>query len=1287
MSVPRSLAQTCALDVFVANDQSGSVSAIENTQSRQFISALFNGMQPWGTGAGQSRIAIADWDNPGVWQQYSFPVAGQNYTDLLADVLAYQTAPRTLFGGTDPYTALLNCYQQLNQTPIPGRVARPVIVLMTDAACSQVPATFSTLATQVKNAGVYLIVVAIEAASSCPSLAGTNVASPGGYFSAPTYAQLSQANVSLVQQMINAGCTGSVDPSYDLAIALDDFTASGCLSPPATYAVDYTVNNGPGADFVGNLVISFYSADPALPTTSLLAVQNLGAVSIPMNGSYSGSFSNAALGATNTLFAIVNFDGSAAGNAPPVTGYYEPDMVEPLEYVTFNNLSNQANRVNDPVSCPPQATITGNIVTGGLGCSDRATYQITICNTGDATAYITPTLPIAVPGAVVITSATQPGNYVDSLDWATYYGGTLLEEGRAVATDPAGNVYLAGTTRSTAAIATAGAHQVAAPGNRNAFLAKFNTAGVRLWATYYGGPDPDEGYGVATDALGNVYLVGLTESTTGIATAGTYQTANAGGEDAFIVKFNSAGVRQWASYFGGNDTDQGYSVATDAAGNVYLAGMTEGSTGLASAGAHQAAFAGVSDQFLVKFNGTNGTRLWSTYYGGADEEIDGNVACDPSNNVYLTGQTVSPTGIAAGGWDNALAGNDIYLAKFNSAGVRQWGTYYGGPDDEDQGSVACDAAGNVYLGGTTDSDAGIAYNALHQGFRAGSKDGFVAQFDGAGTLQWCNYVGGSDNDELRDVAVRSSGDVLVTGSTNSLDNIATLGSYQTVPDGVSDDAFLVKLHSDGSLDWGTYYGGLDDEDGRSVAVDVAGNVYICGTTPSTTLIATPGAHQTTYSDNDDAYLAKFGERELPLILFPDECILREYIVDYSAVAAGTYSLSLGLAATPFAVSDPPPNVMPDQNFNAGTYTGIDGFNGALHPRRCHRARGRYRLSARRPDQHRGEHPDGFQLRQRQLRAGHCHHHQQQRRYGEQHPAAPLPRCVRCHLRERALRPERWAQHPRTERIGPRIPLRTQRHLPPGRRRVPADHQHSPGHLHLLRGHQHRQHHHQPLRTDRQHPHRDQRFGSEQPRFRCHGCHGAHGAGDQQFQLPGLDRFGRQHRDHRHQRVRRRIAHLEHHHGGQPRGNRHRGRADAHVHAHADRRRQWLRRHQPHGAQCVGLRCHRDLPGGDHQCAVRLWRCARGVRPQHQLPAACRGQHTLRRGEPGCAGSGNRGAREQQRDGRRRRQRGGRATLQPVDGPLATHWKHVRAAHARHEFLFAAGLSACLRRLGRRWRFP
>jgi len=137
----------------------------------------------------------------------------------------------------------------------------------------------------------------------------------------------------------------------------------------------------------------------------------------------------------------------------------------------------------------------------------------------------------------------------------------------------------------------------------DAFLVKFNSSGVRQWGTYYGGTVNDEESSCATDASGNVYLAGRTKSTTAIATTGAHQTTYGGGYyDAFLVKFNSSGVRQWGTYYGGTGTDEGRSCATDTSGNVYLAGYTQSTTGIATTGAHQTTYGGSSDAFLVKFD-------------------------------------------------------------------------------------------------------------------------------------------------------------------------------------------------------------------------------------------------------------------------------------------------------------------------------------------------------------------------------------------------------------------------------------------------------------------------------------------------------------------------------------------------------------------------------------------------------------------------------------------------------------------------------------------------------------
>ncbi len=923
--------QNCSLDVFVANDQSGSVSSIENSQSRRFITSLMEGMQPWGNDPGESRMSIAQWASPGTWVQFPYPSVGPNYTTFLSDVIAYQNAPRILTGGTGPYGALLNTYNAINQTPIPNRISNKIIVLMTDAACTQVPNGIVDLATQIKNEGIFIIVVAIESASSCTILAGENVASPGGYFSSTNYASLIDANVQLVQDIIATACLGPISPTFDLTVSLDSYTATNCNIGGGTYTVNYTINNAPGAgeEFNDDLLISFYDGDPKLPTTSLIATQNIGTQTIPIAGSYSGSFNSPLLLNSATLYAIVNYDGSIVGNETPVPPYLFGETFIPTERITSNNFSNGITRTGDP-SCPPHAILYTDVVSGGIGCDDLANYYVTICNTGDANAFISTSLPIPVLGATLISDTTQPLEYTINLLWASYYGGTSEDYGYSVATDATGNVYVAGSTESNSSIATAGAHLTNQAGGSDAFLVKFDAVGVRLWGTYYGGDENDNAHGVATDNSGNVYIVGNTESLSGIATAGAYQTSHNNSDDCFIAKFNSSGVRQWASYYGGSDVDFGLDVATDASGDVYLAGFTEGSTTLASAGSHQTSFGGNSDEFIVKFN-SSGARQWATYYGGTGEELEPKVTTDVSGNVYLTGRTQSNSAMATAGSHQSFnnGDDDVFVAKFNSSGVRQWGSYYGGTNSELTPCVTTDQSGNVYLGGKTNSTSSISTSGAHQQNFGGSWDGFIAKFNTNGVRQWASYYGGSAEDGAGGIATDQSGNVYLTGPTMSSAGMATAGAYQTVVYG--QDAFLTKLSPSGTRAWGTYYGGPGAEEGFGLAVDASNSIYLCGFTPSTSNVATTGAHQTAFGgDVSDAFLAKFNEREIGSIIYANECVTRQYTFDLSGVSPGMYDFSFGVTADTVNTGEVEPVILPDSNFNAGIFTNVDGFNGALH---------------------------------------------------------------------------------------------------------------------------------------------------------------------------------------------------------------------------------------------------------------------------------------------------------------------------------------------------------------------
>jgi hypothetical protein len=199
---------------------------------------------------------------------------------------------------------------------------------------------------------------------------------------------------------------------------------------------------------------------------------------------------------------------------------------------------------------------------------------------------------------------------------------------------------------------------------QDAFLVKFDTAGTRLWGTYYGGASGIDGaQSCAIDPNGNVYMSGFTGSSSAIASGG-HQNTYGGQDDAFLVKFDTAGTRLWATYYGGTAADYSYSCAVDPNGYVYLSGQTFSSSAIASGG-FQNTFGGAGDGFLVQFDAA-GTRLWGTYYGGLGDDYAEACAVDPGGSVYLAGIALSPSDIASGGHQNTIGGlDDAFLVKFD----------------------------------------------------------------------------------------------------------------------------------------------------------------------------------------------------------------------------------------------------------------------------------------------------------------------------------------------------------------------------------------------------------------------------------------------------------------------------------------------------------------------------------------------------------------------------------------------------------------------------------------------
>ncbi|MFN5365488.1 MAG: SBBP repeat-containing protein, partial [Bacteroidota bacterium] len=464
--------------------------------------------------------------------------------------------------------------------------------------------------------------------------------------------------------------------------------------------------------------------------------------------------------------------------------------------------------------------------------------------------------------AVNAYDKSQPLVIDPALLWATYYGGTDYDYAYSTTTDFFGNVYLAGFAKSSG-LATSGAHQTTLSGTLgDAFLAKYDNAGVMQWATYYGGTNLEIGYSVAVTDAGDVYLTGFTNSTAGIASTGAYDVTygGAGLRDAFLAKFNSSGARQWGTYYGGAGNDEGYSLGLASDGSVYLAGTTSSTADIATTGTYNG---GTSDAFLVKFTSA-GTRTWGIYYGGAGADEYNGMSIDrvDNNNVYLSGCTNSTSGIAMGGspWQPTLGGGtDAFVAKFDPTGTNMWGTYFGGTGDDCGFATAIDKAGDIYMVGRTASNTGISTTNA----RAGLEDGFIAKFVNTGNRTWGRYFGGPAKDEGYFVAVDGTNGVYVSGYTESSTGINSSGITGFTAYSGAGDAMAAKFDNTGTPVWSTYYGGTGADYGYGIAVDGKGDVYLAGQLASS-ITMTGGADNTYGGGGGDAFLSKVDESSCPI---------------------------------------------------------------------------------------------------------------------------------------------------------------------------------------------------------------------------------------------------------------------------------------------------------------------------------------------------------------------------------------------------------------------------------------
>jgi hypothetical protein len=295
--------------------------------------------------------------------------------------------------------------------------------------------------------------------------------------------------------------------------------------------------------------------------------------------------------------------------------------------------------------------------------------------------------------------------------------------------------YVSGSTAAQN-IATTGAYQISLAGSNDLFLTKFDAGGSLIWTTYYGGAGNDSIGQCATDKMGGVYIAGYTKSVNNISTPSSYQPILQGISDVFIVRFDTNGYRRWGTYFGGNGVE---TLSSCAASNnlITIVGQTNSQSSISNINAHQPNYSGGKNNSFVATFDSLGSLMWSTYYGDSTTSIT-NCEIDRAENVLVCGKTKANANISSAGSHQSSSGGgtDGFLVKFNRVGVRLWGTYYGGSLDDDATALSVNGS-DYFICGITNSPNNIS--TPFAPFANLGSGGYISKFDTGGVRLFGTY--------------------------------------------------------------------------------------------------------------------------------------------------------------------------------------------------------------------------------------------------------------------------------------------------------------------------------------------------------------------------------------------------------------------------------------------------------------------------------------------------------------------------------------------------------------------
>ncbi len=425
--------------------------------------------------------------------------------------------------------------------------------------------------------------------------------------------------------------------------------------------------------------------------------------------------------------------------------------------------------------------------------------------------------------------------FSQNFQWVVGIGGMESDAANAVATDAAGNVYIAGVFSDTVDFDPGpGTVTLIASSEGIGFIQKLNPDGNLLWVKQITSTNASQCEFITLDDAGNIYVVGTFKGTADLDPgAGTTSVSSTGtSANLYVLKLNNSGDFVWGKIATGLGIIVPRSLAIDAAGNVFATGNFEEEADFdPGSGTAVITASGLRDGFVLKYD-ASGAFQWVKQLESTSVIEGKSMALDVSGNLYLTGKfwDVADFDPGAGTHNLTSAGaDDTFLLKLDAAGNFSWVKQFGGTGYEYGWALDISPAGNIYICGnfqeTVDFDPGAGVFELTS---AGMDDVFVLKLDLSGNLIWVKGVGGVNPDGSYYLTVDDLEQVYVTGSYSSTVDFDPGPGVTELPLTGANSAFVLKLDAAGDFQWAKAVAGMAIDLGLGLAVHWSGSLYIVG---------------------------------------------------------------------------------------------------------------------------------------------------------------------------------------------------------------------------------------------------------------------------------------------------------------------------------------------------------------------------------------------------------------------------------------------------------------------------